>query len=222
MRNGVAFQHRRLALPTAAAGSSSSPGPVMPSPGAADAKGTRSPDSVSSRNRGNGDNGGPPRKLGEVVVNELRLPTPNASDWKGSGATQGRSRLNRGKAIARKPGDADLSEAVTMLLKTPTSQLAVNGGSQDPAKRKAGGHGPTLDDEVSYLLPTVVARDSGSSPESFLERKNRPGVTSLTIMAENGMIPTGARMSPPSAAGSESSAGQLPGQLSLDELESQG
>jgi len=40
------------------------------------------------------------------------------------------------------------------LLKTPTSQLGVNGGSQHPDKRKQGGHGPTLADEVEHLLPT--------------------------------------------------------------------
>lgn len=45
------------------------------------------------------------------------------------------------------------------LLKTPTAQLAVNGGSQHPDKRKAGGHGPTLADEVEHLLPTPAARD---------------------------------------------------------------
>jgi DNA (cytosine-5)-methyltransferase 1 len=39
------------------------------------------------------------------------------------------------------------------LLKTPTAQLGVNGGPQHPAKRKAGGHGPTLEDEVVFLLP---------------------------------------------------------------------
>ena len=38
------------------------------------------------------------------------------------------------------------------LLKTPTAQLAVNGGSQDPEKRKAGGHGPTLADQVEHQL----------------------------------------------------------------------
>jgi hypothetical protein len=38
------------------------------------------------------------------------------------------------------------------LFKTPTSQLAANGGSQHPDKRKAGGHGPTLADEVEHLL----------------------------------------------------------------------
>lgn len=46
------------------------------------------------------------------------------------------------------------------LLKTPTAQLAVNGGSQHPDKRKAGGHGPTLADEVEHLLPTPKAGDA--------------------------------------------------------------
>lgn len=47
------------------------------------------------------------------------------------------------------------------LLKTPTSQLAVNGGSQHPDKRRSGGHGPTLADEVEHLLPTPMASDGG-------------------------------------------------------------
>jgi hypothetical protein len=47
------------------------------------------------------------------------------------------------------------------LFRTPTSQLAVNGGSQHPDKRKAGGHGPTLADEVEHLLPTPGATESG-------------------------------------------------------------
>jgi DNA (cytosine-5)-methyltransferase 1 len=48
-------------------------------------------------------------------------------------------------------------------LKTPTSQLAVNGGSQHPDKRKAGGHGPTLADEVEHLLPTPAVNDMGAA-----------------------------------------------------------
>ena len=52
-----------------------------------------------------------------------------------------------------------LSIEALRLLKTPTSQLAVNGGSQHPDKRKAGGHGPTLADEVEHLLPTPRATD---------------------------------------------------------------
>jgi hypothetical protein len=46
-----------------------------------------------------------------------------------------------------------------VLLRTPTAQLAVNGGSQHPNKRKAGGHGPTLADEVEHLLPTPTSRN---------------------------------------------------------------
>lgn len=52
------------------------------------------------------------------------------------------------------------------LLKTPTAQLAVNGGSQHPDKRKAGGHGPTLADEVEHLLPTPRATRGGSATET--------------------------------------------------------
>lgn len=37
------------------------------------------------------------------------------------------------------------------LLKTPTSNLGQNGGPQHPDKRKAGGHGPTLEDEIYAL-----------------------------------------------------------------------
>lgn len=43
----------------------------------------------------------------------------------------------------------DRSEA---LFKTPTANLAKNGSAQHPDKRKAGGHGPTLEDEVCFLL----------------------------------------------------------------------
>lgn len=45
------------------------------------------------------------------------------------------------------------------LLKTPTSNIDKNGGSQHPAKRKSGGHGPNLADEVEWLLPTPKASD---------------------------------------------------------------
>ncbi len=40
-----------------------------------------------------------------------------------------------------------------ILFVTPTAQLGSNGGSQHPDKRKAGGHGPTLADQVEWLLP---------------------------------------------------------------------
>ncbi|MGV9428002.1 hypothetical protein ACWDO7_27390 [Streptomyces sp. NPDC003656] len=45
------------------------------------------------------------------------------------------------------------------LLKTPTSNIGKNGGSQHPDKRKIGGHGPNLADEIEWLLPTPKASD---------------------------------------------------------------
>ena len=51
------------------------------------------------------------------------------------------------------------------LLRTPTAQLAINGGSQHPDKRKAGGHGPTLADEVEHLLPTPSVADAAGGHE---------------------------------------------------------
>lgn len=68
------------------------------------------------------------------------LPTPTARDWK-----SGASNLHGQNA-------RPLNETI-LLLKTPTANLGTNGSSQHPDKRKAGGHGPTLDDEVSYLIP---------------------------------------------------------------------
>ena len=62
------------------------------------------------------------------------------------------------------------------LLKTPTAQLGSNGGSQHPGKRRAGGHGPTLDDQVSWeLLPTPAAGNfsDGESLESWEARRQR-------------------------------------------------
>jgi hypothetical protein len=111
---------------------------------------------------------------------------------------------------------------VPALLKTPTAQLAVNGGSQHPDKRRAGGHGPTLADQVEHqLLPTPTADDSGNTPEDHLRKK--PGctqVTSLQVIADYGLLPTGGRIAEPSPDGSTRPAAQHPAQLSLDGLES--
>ena len=66
------------------------------------------------------------------------------------------------------PRTDDSVSSSSLLLKTPTAQLGVNGGAQHPIKRKAGGHGPTLEDEVMHLLPTPTAAEStgsgGSTP----------------------------------------------------------
>jgi len=65
----------------------------------------------------------------------VNLPTPKARDAKGPDAMR-----------------QDLGHTVT-LLKTPTSNLGSNGGSQHPDKRRLGGHGPNLQDEIEHLLP---------------------------------------------------------------------
>jgi hypothetical protein len=62
-----------------------------------------------------------------------------------------------------------------LLFKTPTAQLAINGGSQHPSKRRAGGHGPTLADEVEKelaLLPTPNATDYKGSGRSQGRARN--------------------------------------------------
>ncbi|WP_030981238.1 hypothetical protein [Streptomyces sp. NRRL S-1813] len=41
-----------------------------------------------------------------------------------------------------------------------------SGAAQHPDKRKAGGHGPTLDDEAVYLLPYASGEDGADLSES--------------------------------------------------------
>ncbi|MFB7643902.1 DNA (cytosine-5-)-methyltransferase [Streptomyces sp. NPDC056084] len=56
------------------------------------------------------------------------------------------------------------------LLKTPTANLGRNGAPQHPDKRKAGGHGPTLEDEVVFLLdvePDAEQQEGGHSPAEW-------------------------------------------------------
>ena len=97
------------------------------------------------------------------------LPTPNAqlahdSQTHRSGARTDELLLT---GIALELGKGEL-------LKTPTAQLAINGGSQHPDKRIAGGHGPTLADQVEHLLPTpVVTNRAGMSPSPATDRGTR-------------------------------------------------
>lgn len=107
------------------------------------------------------------------------LPTPAARDWK-SGASNlhgvNSRPLNEVVRLLPTPKASDLPDAVhrrnshgtyylpgtvarlpepRKLFKTPTANLGSNGSAQHPDKRKAGGHGPTLDDEAVFLLPTA-------------------------------------------------------------------
>lgn len=62
------------------------------------------------------------------------------------------------------------------VLRTPTAQLAINGGSQHPDKRRAGGHGPTLADEVEHLLPTPVVSTRRSNRSASPGAAVRPSI----------------------------------------------
>jgi hypothetical protein len=100
------------------------------------------------------------------------LPTPRPQVGGGGAAPDPLSRLRS----PENPGgfSPNLMTAVS-LLRTPTAQLAENGGSQHPAKRKAGGHGPTLADEVEHLLPTPNATDGNGGPRTVPERRTSRG-----------------------------------------------
>jgi hypothetical protein len=52
------------------------------------------------------------------------------------------------------------------LFKTPTANLGSNGAAQHPNKRKAGGHGPTLADEVCFLLNVEPEDQAPAGPHS--------------------------------------------------------
>lgn len=83
------------------------------------------------------------------------------------------------------------------LLKTPTAQLAINGGSQHPDKRKAGGHGPTLADEVEHLLPTPNASFPGTTANFRQDGTAYGNGYGPTLLDAVRLMPT------PMAAGSE-------------------
>lgn len=111
------------------------------------------------------------------------LPTPRTTDGHGPGW--------------HGEGGQDLrTVAAWVLLKTPTAQLAVNGGSQDPAKRREGGHGPTLADEVEHLLPTPDATHGRKTTRTGLLL---PGVAE-TLLPTPTAVPYGTNQSPPPGA----------------------
>jgi len=57
-------------------------------------------------------------------------------------------------------------EQPTVFFKTPTANLGSNGAAQHPDRRKAGGHGPTLADEVCFLLDVKPEDQEATGPHS--------------------------------------------------------
>lgn len=84
------------------------------------------------------------------------LPTVRAADGK-RGPT---------KNCPTHEGGEDLVTVVTRLFKTPTANLGANGSAQHPDKRKAGGHGPNLQDEVCFLLNVQPEDTDAEGPHS--------------------------------------------------------
>lgn len=74
-----------------------------------------------------------------MVPRARNLPTPTVSDANGPGHT--------GEGA---PG----LRTVVSYLPTPTANVASNGGSQPPEKRRAGGHSVSIEDAIEHLLPT--------------------------------------------------------------------
>ena len=67
--------------------------------------------------------------------------------WPASGMT-------RNGALSELPTSAPLtSESVFSLLATPQANLGSCGGSQEPEKRRAGGHSVSLADQIEHLVP---------------------------------------------------------------------
>lgn len=93
----------------------------------------------------------------------------------------------RGRPDAAEQAGVGNRRAGLTLLKTPTANLASNGGTQHPEKRKAGGHGPTLADEVEWLLPTPSASSYGSNRGGAAGRVG-PVRESLDTMARHERI----------------------------------
>jgi len=105
---------------------------------------------------------------------------PFLQTWPASGSMRNGSVWTPPTSAPRTSAAGSSSPPGLPLFKTPTSQLAVNGGSQHPDKRKAGGHGPTLADEVEHLLPTPTARlgdntSRGADPARYKGPKSLNG-----------------------------------------------
>lgn len=64
------------------------------------------------------------------------------------------SGMTRNGVLSALPMSAPLtSESVCSLLATPQANLGSCGGSQEPEKRKAGGHAVSLADQIEHLVP---------------------------------------------------------------------
>ena len=147
------------------------------------------------------------------------LPTPTAEGGTGYMSGSNRDTWRPTLESAVKGYLPVLHQGRPDLLKTPTAQLAVNGGSQHPDKRRAGGHGPTLADQVEHLLPTPTAMDSHGARNATSGRSSLKPSVNNDGWTLSDVFWTGESTRPPSGAGKPSPGDLLPRQLTLDEAE---
>jgi hypothetical protein len=174
-QGGSLYPLPTLVLRTAASECSSSDG-LPPTPAAGNFNDGESLESWEARRQANlakGINGsgqGTP-----LAVAVQLLPTPRAQEFEVADTDAMLERRETAAARHHNNGFGLTLAQATVLLRTPTAQLAVNGGSQHPDRRKAGGHGPTLADEVEHLLPTPQAHDAASpkTPEQIKASRAR-------------------------------------------------
>jgi hypothetical protein len=121
------------------------------------------------------------------------LPTPAARDLKGGTMPDEAEQLHRSRGEG---GRSDLASAAMWvgrdhpLLVTPLATEG-SGGSQPQEKRRAGGHGPTLADQLEYL-PTPAAWDGDRGPDyARADREGSGGDDLVTTMARLMPTPTG-------------------------------
>ena len=150
---------------------------LLPTPNATDGKGAST--TVGSPQRYRKDNGRP-YGLGDAnlpLAVEQLLPTPVAGEARHGSPNQHRTRGDTmlTGVIAGLAG-AELSERREQLLATPQAYDGERGGPQPVAKRRAGGHAPTLQDQVhdlrGALLPTPsVSLATGGQTSRSGDRK---------------------------------------------------
>jgi len=93
------------------------------------------------------------------------LPTPTARDWKSTASNvHGKNSRPLNEVVAKLYNDRP-----EVFFKTPTANLGSNGAAQHPDKRKANGHGPTLADEVCFLLNVTPEDTQTLGPHSPVE-----------------------------------------------------
>ncbi|WP_220090389.1 hypothetical protein [Streptomyces sp. Amel2xB2] len=88
----------------------------------------------------------------------------------------------------------------------------MNGGSQHPDKRKGGGHGPNLADEVEHLLPTPRASDGakGSPNQKHGDGSLTLASTAARLLPTPTATPYGSDQSPSPGASVRPSLEALP------------